>query len=275
MNTFQRGHAFVLFKGYFDGGNQPDSRRHKTVTLACVFGHAPALKKFAHLWRANLKRHGAAYLHTTDAVRLEGIYKDGWDEVTRDAFIQDCARILGDSILRQDTDGRIIQGLIPCSITIDLGDFKRVQVEVPSGPQNAGEVLATQAFTKMIEGGRLLLADFYELFFDRNEPYRGHIVDRIRNPRFIAQMKKNGIDIGRRVIVGPELDMRDVTELQAADLLAWCVGHKDTVKFGWQQSVLNIRREDQFLDRKAMLNPDPFTTRFVQHLKLPKRAATK
>ena len=211
---------------------------------------------------------------TTDAVMRINHY-NGWGEDQRDAFVQDCAKLMAGSILRDDERGRLINGIVPATVTINLKDFKRVQGEMPDAPRDATEILATQAFGKLIEGGQFLNAHFWELFFDRNEPYRGHVVDRIRNPKFVKFMTQNGVDIERRFVVGPELDMRDFPALQAADLLAWSVGQPGPVRFLWQQTVLNMTREKEILGYDTLRSPDPITMNFVRYCKFPKRAATK
>jgi hypothetical protein len=100
-------------------------------------------------------------------------------------------------------------------------------------------------------------------------------VDRIRNPKFVKFMTQNGVDIERRFVVGPELDMRDFPALQAADLLAWSVGQDGAARFAWQQTVLDITRAKEVLEYEVLRSPDPITMNFVRYCNFPKRAATK
>ena len=272
-NDIPKGHLFVLLKGYFDGGNKPDSRQYDTATLAFIAGERGGLSQFERAWKSLCKFHGADFLHTTDAVALTNHY-EGWSDGQRNAFIQDCATLMVRSILH-DENGRLVNGIIPATVTINLKDFKRVQTEVPDAPRDATEILATQAFGKLIEAGQFLHTDFWELFFDRNEPYRGHVVDRIRSPKFVKFMTQNGVDIERRFVVGPELDMRDFPALQAADLLAWSVGQENADRFPWQKTVLDMTREKEILEYEVLRSPEPFTVNFVQYCRFPKRAATK
>lgn len=272
-NDIPKGHLFVLLKGYFDGGNKPDSRQYDTATLAFIAGERGVLSEFERAWKSLCKIHHADFLHTTDAVVRINHY-DGWGEDQRDAFIQGCATLMAGSILREE-HGRRINGIVPATVTINLKDFKRVQAELPNAPRDATEILATQAFGKLIEAGQFLHTHFWELFFDRNEPYRGHVVDRTRNPKFVKFMSENGIDIERRFVVGPELDMRDFPALQAADLLAWSVGQNGAARFPWQQTVLDMTREKEVLEYDVLRSPEPITMNFVKYCKFPKRAATK
>jgi hypothetical protein len=273
LNFFPRDYLFVLFKGYFDGGNKPDSKEYDTVTLAALFGQIGSFTRLERKWIPNLKKHGAPYLHTTDAISLEGAYKS-WTNGQVNAFIQDCSNIMRDSALAH-VAGRLV-GLVPCTVTVVLKDFKRVQSEIPSGPQDATEVLATQSLGRMIEAGRWMEADFYYLYFDRNEPYRGHICDRLRNPRFKRAMKEqNNIDTDRRFKEPMEVEMRDVPALQAADLLAWCVGHKKSVRFTWQKTVLSIKRMEEWLDYRWLRNPDMAARAVDNYCKFPRRSPTR
>jgi hypothetical protein len=262
----------VLLKAYFDGGNKLDSTRYDYACLASVCAQAPTLKRFENEWSDILDLHKAAYLHTSDAIALAGTYK-GWTERRRDAFVADCAKLIQSALFKSSRSG-VVEGLILSTISLDLKAFRKVRDEIPRGPQDASEVISTQSFTKILECAGQVGAHFIELLFDRNEPYRGHIVDRIRNPLFIRQMKENNIDLERRVIMGPELDMRDTPMLQAADLLAWCACRRKRPTLDWHKEVLSIRRADELIEESHLRQPDPLTVSFVQHCKFSKRRPT-
>jgi hypothetical protein len=68
--------------------------------------------------------------------------------------------------------------------------------------------------------------------------------------------------------------MRDVPALQAADLIAWCLNHQDSVSFYWQSELLDLRMESVLLDDAALSKPDPLTIEFIKHCKLPRSAPT-
>jgi len=263
LNDFSDAHLFMLLKGYFNGGNQADSKQYKTVTLASIIGPLSVLRPFERSWNSNLKKHGASRLHTTDAMALQGIYAD-WKEPNRDAFVHDCVRII-DRFLVKEVDGH---GIAPYTITIDLGAFKRAQSTATNRPQNANEVAATQSLAKMIEYGNLFGAHFFELIFDRGEPFYGQINNRLINRSFRTGMKKTGIDIQRR-FSWRKADMRDVPALQAADLVAWGVGHRNDVRADWHRHLLDMRTESEMLDDAALSKPDMFAVNFIKHCRLP------
>jgi hypothetical protein len=60
----------MVLKGYFDGGNQADSRQYDRITLATVCGTADQWKTPELEWREVLTAHKADFLHTTNAVSL-------------------------------------------------------------------------------------------------------------------------------------------------------------------------------------------------------------
>lgn len=120
----------VILECFFDGGNKSDSRAYDYVTLAAVAGRFQQWKPFENAWRRNLAKHGADYLHTTDAVVGNTPYSrdEGWDRDRIDAFLLDCVKIAGKHIARPITandPGRI--GIYPCVVTVNLKDYIRAE----------------------------------------------------------------------------------------------------------------------------------------------------
>ena len=266
---------FVILKGYFDGGNEADSTQYETVTLASLFGRTEDWRPFEAAWKVTLNKHEAPYLHTTEAVTLNNDFRVGWTASRRDAFMGDCVAVLRQSLVKAVNDDTLEPGIFPCVITIVLKDFKKAQ-SIPGSPQDATEVLAVQSFYRMIECSQLIKASFLYLYFDRNEPFRGHISDRLRNKRFTGDIKKDGFDIERRVAHIGESDMRAVPALQAADLLAWCVGHQDNIAFEWQKELLGIDRIQEWLDYSELSKPIAGLSDLVNNRwKFPRRRRTR
>ena len=58
----------VILNCFFDGGNKSDSGEYDYVTLSLVAATFKHWKPFEKAWIRNLHKHGADYLHTTDAV---------------------------------------------------------------------------------------------------------------------------------------------------------------------------------------------------------------
>ncbi len=243
--------VFVLFKIYFDGGNDPNSIQHRWVTLSAIFSNNESLRSFATDWKCVLANHSVDYLHTTDAVRA-GQHDLLWD----------CAGVIEDHVVRDDT----WRGIIPVSVTIDAREFRTVRDEVPDGPQILSEVLAGQGLDRVIWGARQIARrlgqddtkTFYSLFYDRGEPYRGHVEDKFRNPLFRKNALRSSvdkIDVDRYVLIHPPLDSRDFPELQAADLFSWCYNHRRTIQFEWHLRVMDTPSDAILLDRKALLKP--------------------
>jgi hypothetical protein len=75
------------------------------------------------------------------------------------------------------------EGLLPCVVTINLKDYIKARSENPRVPRNATMLLATQSVSRIIRQGVRFGFKFYDLTFDQNEPYMGHIIDRQKNKR--------------------------------------------------------------------------------------------
>ena len=111
---------------------------------------------------------------------------------------------------------------------------------------------------------------WYHLFFDRGEPFMGHIQDRWNNKK-----SKKRVQMMDRITQVGELDMRQVPALQMADLIAWCVSHKDSQTHGWQRKLLRFHWLHDHLDFDKMINPIPHVHKLVESWKLPKRKPTR
>jgi hypothetical protein len=190
----------VLFKAYFDGGNDHNNPQHRWVTLSAIFSDKDSLRYFAGDWKGVLAKHSVDYLHATDAVRSK-----------QHDLLWDCVCVIEDHIVTDNT----FRGIIPATVTIDSKEFKLVREEIPNGPQILSETLASQGLNRVIMGGREIAKRkvwddrkvFYHLFYDRGEPYRGHIEDRMRHPDFRRTvLQADGIDVERYIQGHPPLD---------------------------------------------------------------------
>lgn len=81
----------VVLKSYFDVGNQADSRSYDVVSLSVVSGTWDEWMPFEKDWNRVLAEHGADYVHTTDAVSRQGIFRV-WTEKKVDSFLRSCVR---------------------------------------------------------------------------------------------------------------------------------------------------------------------------------------
>jgi hypothetical protein len=123
----------------------------------------------------------------------------------------------------------------------------------------------------MLEWGSYINADFYQLYFDQNEPFCGHVQDRLKNKRSKRDL---GPEFVRRIAHCGESDSRLVPALQAADLLAWCEG-QPSVRFDWQKRVLAIEYDRERLDYAEMSDPRDTVSEYIKAWKLPRRKPTR
>jgi hypothetical protein len=267
------GQERMLIKSYFDGGNQADSTQYDVVTLAAVSGTPSQWRQFNADWKIVLKEHGADFLHTKDAVSLKKPFDadSGWSNDRVDLFICGCVATIERHIAKPLQDPAAPRaGLYPFTVTVVLKDFVRAREANPDVPKNATEVLATQALHACIEWSESRGAHFMDLYYDRNEPYRGHTVDRQRNPKAVKQLSSLA-----RIAIPPELDTREAAELQMADLFAWSVAHKEAPKRPWHHRLLDLPRGDEWIAYADLIKPIPGVSDLVKSWKLPKRKPTR
>jgi hypothetical protein len=267
-----RGLLLVVLKSYFDGGNQADSTQYDVVTLAAVSGTKDEWIPFERDWRKNLRKHKAEHLHTTDAATLNYNFK-GWTEKQRDAFLLDCVRVAEHHSVRQNREGRPGRfGLYPYTITVVLKDFVEAHRAMPdTTPNTAEEACATHALAACLQWGAYASTNRFQLFFDQGERYRGHICDRIHNPKAIKRLPMLS-----SIVANTEADMRLVPALQLADLFAWCVSQQRRESpFKWQTRLLKIDRRDERLDSITLRKTVPGAPEIIRSWKLPKRKPTR
>jgi hypothetical protein len=257
----------MVIKSYFDGSNDPNSARFGNVTLASVSGDSVQWRTLESNWAEALKRHGVNYLHTTDALSLKREFSidKGWDPKRVDLLLTELVSVLEQSCARQRQETITGRGLRPCTVRIELTDFKKAQHEIEDLPP-VTEVCATQYLGHCDRWRQFCGGHWLYLFFDQGESFCGHIVDRIRNP-----IAKKDFPETRRILRCDQLDMRRVPGLQAADLVAWSVSHADNLRSEWQIRVLGIPRDNEFIDYPIISKPIRESIERVKEYKLPTR----
>lgn len=262
----------MIFKSYFDGGNEANSSLYEVVCLSTVSGNSDQWRGFERDWKEVLKKHGAPFLHTTDAVSLKKspfIPENGWNKTRRDEFLSDCVTALEKHIAVHNKHG----GLVPYVVTIVLKDFLRAAKTHPRLPRDATELLATQAIEQAVRQGTHFKADFFHWVFDQNEPFKGHIDQRMQNRKASRHLKR----LHDRVVSVTEADMRHVAALQLADLIGWCVTHKlQAPRHRWQNRVLRHSRQfDDWKDYDKIIDFRPGAVETITAWELPKHRATR
>lgn len=263
----------MILKSYYDGGNQADSRLYDVLTLAGVYGSKDQWIPFESAWKDVLRRHRADYLHTSDAVALQGEFHNekGWDKTKRNAFITACVKVIEDHIalrISKKSAGRL--GLGVCTQTVKLKDYIKARSVKPDLPV-VTEICATNALARTLEWGEDIMgANFYHMFFDQGEPYYGHVKDRKDNRK-----AKKLLPLMGRITSMTEVDMRYTPALQMADLVAWCCSHKQAnPRYKWQNRLLSLNWIDDSFDYDRLLNPVQQSIDLVKTWKLPRRKPT-
>ncbi len=266
----------MVIRGYHDAGNQPDSTQYPVLTLAGVYGTKGPWRKLEKEWKNNLVKHGAPWLHTTDAVGLRKDFSKsrGWTKTRVEAFIEDCVKIIERHSSKMDrSNNLILSGLRPCTITVDLKDYKRLQDE-GRNIGSFGDMVSAQCLVYGFTWGRIQGADDrYELFYDQGEPYGSHTLERWKNP-----VTRKHVKVLSKIDQVSYLDMRRTPGLQVADLFAWSVN--SAIQYGklsykWQGKLLDIPRDKDILHYQEMLNTLPGTSDKISSWKLQDRKKVK
>jgi hypothetical protein len=273
-----KDHQFVILRSYFDGGNQPDSTQYKVLSLASVSGTKDQWLAFEGDWKVMLKKHGAPWLHTTDAVSLKNdpfTKENGWNKTKRDAFLSDCVRVVEKHLLQPmqiKPPGK--HGLMPHVVTVVLADFMRAIQDNPEVPKDVTEICVTQSVGSVMERGQASFgAHFFHLIFDQNEPFKKHVVHRQENKK----ARKHLTQIVNRITSITEADMREVPALQMADLFAWSYSHKmQEPHHSWQERLLLHRSwVDDWYEYDALVQIRPGIADLVKSWNIPRGRRTR
>lgn len=268
----------MVFKSFFDAGNEADSTQYDFVSLASVSGTAAQWRSFETDWGEVLQTHGASWLHTTDLLTFNEPYTrtSGWNEQKRDDFLSDCATAIEDHIMRPNRRPRVLlkDGLIPLVTTFNLKEYMMARSENAQVPKDATMLLATQSVSRIVRQGELFGVIGYDLTFDQNEPYMGHVLHRKNSKR----AQKDVGAITEKLTSIAQANSRLVYGLQIADLFAWCYSHAHLKypRFRWKNRLLNHRWwvEDRY-EYDAMRSVIPGVHEIVESWKLPKRKPTR
>ncbi|HEX5432508.1 MAG TPA: DUF3800 domain-containing protein [Bryobacteraceae bacterium] len=259
-----------MLKSYLDSGNQADSTQYEILTLAALVGLKNHWADFHREWKKVLKHHKAPWLHTTDAVSFHGPFdrKHGWNRDKVDALIDDCVSVI--EHIAAISNVRVGLRLIRVSVLL-----KDHQTAVKQDPDlgTPEQICAIQSAALCFGYGVYIGADQFEFVFDQNERFCGNVLDRWKNKK-----SRNSDQIWKQVVSVSEADMRRVTALQAADLLAWRINraHLDgRMTRGWQERLLLVDSEKEWYDYETLQNPRRDMIAKFKSYNLPRRKPTR
>lgn len=236
----------VVLKSYFDGGNQADSRSYDVVSLSVVSGTRDEWMPFEKDWNRVLAEHGADYLHTTDAVSRQGIFR-GWTEKKVDSFLRSCVRAACKHCARYSRrNDRGKFGLLPFVASVVLKDFVERAKADRFASQNANEACLRQALGEVLLWSENQAAcKQCHLFFDQGEPYYGHLCQLLQNKKALKSAW-----LLNKITQKSEADMRVTPGLQLADLYAWSQCNRlSEWNPIWRQKLLRSHFRWQWIDR--------------------------
>jgi hypothetical protein len=271
-NYSANSELIVILKSYFDAGNKADSSQFDVVSLAVVSATKDEWIPFEIAWRKMLKKHRLDYLHTTDAVAGQGIYKNLKAE-EREYFLRDCVKIAAKYSARATIDsvpGKF--GIFCFVVSIVLKDFIAEYKKNPLAGDNADQALFRQALGEVLLWSENQAAcDTCHFFFDQGEPYYGHLRHLLDNKK-----AKEQAYLLNKVVQRSEANSRFFPPLQLADLYAWAQSRRNQKnQKTWQKKLLNTHFRWQWFDSKNVSDVNKAHQLAFRSWNLPKRAATK
>lgn len=195
----------IAVKSYFDGSEIPA----RCTTLAALVTDESTWSEIVGTWEEVRRTRGnPPYIHMTDLMALEGIYK-GWKPDARDYLVDGLLNVLlsfrGHPQLRSFT----------CSVNLrDYAKFKRER-SLPSPERLCARfvfphVMNWYADLPGLEIGRM------EAYFDRNEKFMRHI-----EPDWRSKKIKKRHPQWELVSSISQAPMRHTPALQMTDVVAW------------------------------------------------------
>jgi hypothetical protein len=267
-------HLIMVLKSYFDGANKADLKQFDRVVLAAALGTSEQWDAFQEDWKKTLDQHNVPFLHTTDALTLNGPFslKDGWTDNSVDNVILNCVRVIKRHIAMPSlVPGEFRPGLRVVTMTIYLEDYKKAREKKPEMPNSVNEICTSEMLGFVFRWGRKAGAEWYHLYFDRNEDFYGHVRDRKDNKKI-----RKDIPMLEKVAVLAEAEMQLTPGLQLADLFAWCISHNDIPsKRLWHRALNDLpidpSWESVYMDESYLLNPTPGALERTQAWGMPQR----
>jgi len=258
----------VVLESYFDGAAGPN---RDCLTLATACGTTEQWTELTSEWNEVLARHGANFLHATDAVSLQNdFHRDkGWSKVSVDALILDCVGVIARHLSVPGPFTNIARpGLHVVTLTIPLEDYRRARKALSTLPNSVADICTSESLGFCFRWGRRIGADTYKLYFDQGERFYGHVYDRKHNKK-----SKKAIAAMKDVVCLCESNMRSVPAIQLADLFAWCITHNHAVTREWHDRLHGLPWYSLYLDYNYLLNPKPGALEQTSAWDLPSRKA--
>ncbi len=212
----------MALKIFLDGSGQSEDASNRFLTLASIMASDDSWSTFEPEWSAALKRHGVPYSHMKELLRGEGPFY-GWEDRAKIAFVKDLFNALG-QMERED--------FIGCTLTVDLGDYRKLARNPSVEPAEAVcvDFVMNHAFAhSRFAGGRA------EIFFDRDESFIKYL------ERVWSRNKHNASSWAAYISTVAPVEMYEVLPVQAADLLAWSANryYASEEQDFWRTCLLN------------------------------------
>ena len=204
------GSAVLIVVKFFCDGSKEDRKR--SITLAGVAALEEVWGELEARWRTVLSERGnPPYMHMTDAMSLQGVFK-GWEEADRDHLVDGCLALLNEFKPKQ---------IYSATASVDLDAHSRIKQkrELPSPPRICSRLVWPHLldwYARIPVTPTKILLDPIDGYFDRNEPFMHHIQADWKNKKIRQRFPVWGM-----VRTIAPVAMETTPQIQMADMIAW------------------------------------------------------
>jgi hypothetical protein len=196
----------VPLTAYFDGAN---SEGH-AMTLTCLAATQSLWPEIKTKWLEAKQQHGdPAYLHMTDLMALEGIYK-GWSTDQRDGLIRALVEALSSFM-----DHPHLQSFT-CRVNLEVYGRWKARRELPTPERICARIVFPHLVEWFYRPEQGTSVDVMDVFFDQNEPFIRHI-----RADWNSGKIRHEYPIWNLIRSIEEAEMKSTPSLQMADMICW------------------------------------------------------
>jgi hypothetical protein len=205
-NIFTNEVLLVPLASYMDGANTEG----RAMTLTCIAATEAVWPEIEMKWLQAKKQYGDPdYIHFTDLMALEGIYK-GWSVDQRNDLVRGLIEALSSFMDHPQFHS------FTCRVNLAAYDRWKVVRKLP----NPARFCARIAFAPMVDWFYLpeqgAFVDVIDMFFDRNEPFMRHI-----RADWQSTAIRKKYPLWNLVRVIEDVEMKKTPPLQIADMVCW------------------------------------------------------
>ena len=199
----------IVLEMYLDGSGKSDDPQCRFLTLAGVMAEETVWNEWAARWRKVLDEYGVEYSHMRELFqRDKGPFRD-WDNERKRRFVRG---------LLQTLNFKDRMSMVCTSLTIDLDDYRKLARPDTKPAEGVCVDFCLSHFFAHPRFGH----EIGEVVFDSGERFERYLTAGWT----VHKSKSDSWASYYRIVKRP--DMKNVLQIEAADLLAWAANRRYT-----------------------------------------------